>query len=131
VDVVATMSELKDKLVIGRPRPEPVAAGWTSSRGCTAVPAPLVLHGSSGVPDDDLAAAVAAGMTKVNVATQLNKVFTRAVRDYLAAAPDVVDTCRYLGAGRQAVVAKGGAPPRGAGSRRCGRRATTGIGNRS
>ena len=72
-----------------------------------AVPAPLVLHGSSGVPDDDLAAAVAAGMTKVNVATQLNKVFTRAVRDYLAAAPDVVDTRRYLGAGRQAVVAEG------------------------
>jgi fructose-bisphosphate aldolase class II len=72
-----------------------------------AVPAPLVLHGSSGVPDDDLAAVVAAGMTKVNVATQLNKVFTRAVRDYLAAAPDVVDTRKYLGAGRQAVVAEG------------------------
>ena len=72
-----------------------------------AVPAPLVLHGSSGVPDDDLAAAVAARMTKVNVATQLNKVFTRAVRDYLAAAPDVVDTRTYLGAGRQAVVAEG------------------------
>ena len=41
---------------------------------------PLVLHGSSGVPDDMLAAAIAAGMTKINIATQLNKVYTAAVR---------------------------------------------------
>ncbi|WP_347354502.1 class II fructose-bisphosphate aldolase, partial [Intrasporangium sp.] len=34
-----------------------------------AVPVPLVLHGSSGVDDDGLAAAVRAGMTKVNIAT--------------------------------------------------------------
>ena len=34
-----------------------------------AVPVPLVLHGSSGVPDDGLAPAVAAGITKVNIAT--------------------------------------------------------------
>ena len=51
------------------------------------VPVPLVLHGSSGVPDDDLVAAVEAGMTKVNIATHLNSVFTAAVRDYLAADP--------------------------------------------
>ena len=48
-----------------------------------AVSVPLVLHGSSGVPDRDLAAAVEAGMTKINIATQLNKVFTGAVRGYL------------------------------------------------
>jgi fructose/tagatose bisphosphate aldolase len=35
---------------------------------------PLVLHGSSGVPDDGLVRAVAQGMAKINVATQLNKV---------------------------------------------------------
>ena len=52
-----------------------------------AVPVPLVLHGSSGVPDDQLAAAVTAGMTKINIATQLNKVFTAAVRASLAARP--------------------------------------------
>ena len=46
-----------------------------------AVPVPLVLHGSSGVPDAELARAVRAGMTKVNIATHLNKVFTAAVRD--------------------------------------------------
>ena len=50
-----------------------------------AVPVPLVLHGSSGVPDEGLTAAVAAGMTKINIATQLNKAFTAAVRGCLAA----------------------------------------------
>jgi fructose-bisphosphate aldolase class II len=71
-----------------------------------AVSVPLVLHGSSGVPDRDLAAAVTAGMTKINIATQLNKVFTGAVRDYLAAGPAVVDPRRYGAAGRDAVASE-------------------------
>jgi fructose-bisphosphate aldolase class II len=68
-----------------------------------AVPVPLVLHGSSGVPDADLTRAVGAGMTKINIATQLNKSFTAAVRTYLAANPEVVDTRKYLAAARTAV----------------------------
>jgi fructose-bisphosphate aldolase class II len=67
---------------------------------------PLVLHGSSGVPDDDLSRAVEAGMTKVNIATQLNKVFSATVRRYLGEHPEVVDTRRYLGAARDAVAAE-------------------------
>jgi fructose-bisphosphate aldolase class II len=70
------------------------------------VPVPLVLHGSSGVPDDVLAAAVRAGMTKVNVATQLNKVYTAAVRSRLAADPRLVDPRRYGADGRDAVAAE-------------------------
>jgi fructose-bisphosphate aldolase, class II len=71
-----------------------------------AVPVPLVLHGSSGVPDEGLAAAVAAGMTKINVATQLNKVFTAAVRARLAADAGVADPRRYISAGRDAIAAE-------------------------
>ncbi|MEU4826827.1 class II fructose-bisphosphate aldolase [Actinomadura sp. NPDC023710] len=71
-----------------------------------AVPVPLVLHGSSGVPDDGLAAAVEHGMTKINVATQLNKVFTAAVRARLDADPGLVDPRRYVSAGRDAVAAE-------------------------
>jgi fructose-bisphosphate aldolase, class II len=67
---------------------------------------PLVLHGSSGVPDDDLSRAVEAGMTKVNIATQLNKVFSATVRSYLGEHPEVVDTRKYLGAARDAVAAE-------------------------
>lgn len=68
-----------------------------------AVSVPLVLHGSSGVPDQDLMAAIRAGMTKINIATQLNKVFTAAVRRYLAAEPTVVDPRQYGSAGRDAI----------------------------
>ena len=71
-----------------------------------AVPVPLVLHGSSGVPDEGLAAAAAAGMTKINVATQLNKVFTAAVRSALAADTAVADPRRYISAGRDAIAAE-------------------------
>ncbi|WP_432476150.1 class II fructose-bisphosphate aldolase [Nocardioides sp. GXQ0305] len=67
-----------------------------------AVPVPLVLHGSSGVPDDGLCRAVSHGMRKINVATQLNKVMAAAVRRALAD-PDLVDPRRYLGPGRDAV----------------------------
>ena len=67
-----------------------------------AVPVPLVLHGSSGVPDDGLVAAVRAGMAKVNIATHLNRVFTRALTERLEQAP-TVDTRKYLGAARDAV----------------------------
>jgi fructose-bisphosphate aldolase class II len=67
------------------------------------VSVPLVLHGSSGVPDADLAAAVRAGMTKINIATQLNKLFTAAVRQVLSAGPATVDPRKYGAAGRDAI----------------------------
>ena len=70
------------------------------------VPVPLVLHGSSGVPDDNLAAAVRAGMTKINIATQLNKIFTAAVRERLARDESLVDPRKYGAAGRDAVAAE-------------------------
>jgi fructose-bisphosphate aldolase class II len=67
-----------------------------------AVPVPLVLHGSSGVADGDLAAAVHNGMTKVNIATHLNLAFTAAVRTALDDGSPV-DPRRYLGPARDAV----------------------------
>jgi len=71
-----------------------------------AVPVPLVLHGSSGVPDEELVRAVKSGMTKINIATHLNQVFTHSVRARLAANPDMVDSRRYLGPAREAVAAE-------------------------
>jgi fructose-bisphosphate aldolase, class II len=71
-----------------------------------AVPVPLVLHGSSGVPDVALDAAVTAGLTKINIATQLNKAFTSAVRGYLTGDDAVTDPRRYLAAGREAVASE-------------------------
>ncbi|MEU2243017.1 class II fructose-bisphosphate aldolase [Streptomyces sp. NPDC018338] len=71
-----------------------------------ALRVPLVLHGSSGVDDAHLAKAVAAGMTKVNISTHLNKLFTGVVRERLGAAPDVADPRKYLGPARDAVAAE-------------------------
>jgi fructose-bisphosphate aldolase class II len=65
---------------------------------------PLVLHGSSGVPPDELRTAVAAGIAKVNVGTALNIAMTGAVRTTLGADPDLVDPRRYLAAGRTAMI---------------------------
>jgi len=67
-----------------------------------AVRVPLVLHGSSGVPDDHLREAVSAGMTKINISTHLNGTYTRAVREMLASDPALVDPRKYLGAARTA-----------------------------
>ncbi|WP_448613432.1 class II fructose-bisphosphate aldolase [Modestobacter sp. URMC 112] len=67
-----------------------------------AVPVPLVLHGSSGVPDDHLREAVGSGMTKINISTHLNGTFTGQVREVLAADPALVDPRKYLGAARAA-----------------------------
>jgi fructose-bisphosphate aldolase, class II len=71
-----------------------------------AVPVPLVLHGSSGVADADLTRAVGSGITKVNIATHLNNVFTGVVRQVLADQPALVDTRKYLGPARDAVAAE-------------------------
>lgn len=67
-----------------------------------AVPVPLVLHGSSGVRDAGLSAAVRAGLVKINVGTQLNIAFTDAVR---TAVRDVSkpDPRPYLAAARSAM----------------------------
>lgn len=67
---------------------------------------PLVLHGSSGVSEDNLARAVGAGMTKINLSTHLNRVFTEAVRAYLRDHPGVVDTRKYVAPARAAMAAE-------------------------
>ena len=68
-----------------------------------AVPVPLVLHGSSGVADEMIVQGIRAGLTKVNVSTHLNARFTSAIRDVLTAHPQVVDSRKYVTAGREAV----------------------------
>lgn len=69
----------------------------------TALPVPLVLHGSSGVPDDELRRAIAAGMTKINISTHLVSVFTHSIRRTLGADPSLVDSRKYVKPAREAV----------------------------
>lgn len=52
---------------------------------------PLVLHGTSGVPDDQVAEAIANGICKVNYATELRQAFTKGYMDFMAENPDCFD----------------------------------------
>lgn len=72
----------------------------------SSVGVPLVLHGSSGVPDQEIVRAVHAGMTKINIATHLNHVFTDEVRAVLADQPRLVDSRKYLGPARDVMAAE-------------------------
>ncbi|WP_435748936.1 class II fructose-bisphosphate aldolase [Microbacterium sp. PMB16] len=70
------------------------------ARLADAVPVPLVLHGSSGVDEHGIRAAVAAGIRKVNVGTQLSAAYSNALRAELG---DRVDPRRALTAARDAI----------------------------
>lgn len=67
------------------------------------VSVPLVLHGTSGVPDDTVRECVRRGMCKVNYATDLRIAFSNGVKEYLAANPDVYDPKKYCAKGRELV----------------------------
>ncbi|NAZ82760.1 ketose-bisphosphate aldolase [Kineococcus sp. R8] len=71
-----------------------------------AVDVPLVLHGSSGVPDEGVRRAIARGVVKVNVGTRLNQLLTAEVRAVLAQQERLSDPRRYLAPGRAAVRAE-------------------------
>lgn len=73
------------------------------ARLADAVGRPLVLHGSSGVPDEALAAAVDAGMRKINVGTALGAAATSQLRADLAARPESVDPRSYSSNARSRV----------------------------
>ncbi|RAK07831.1 fructose-bisphosphate aldolase class II [Halanaerobium saccharolyticum] len=67
---------------------------------------PLVLHGASGVSDQDLMTAVKCGVNKVNFNTDFQQAFTKRVKEILAADPEVYDVHTYCGPGRDAVIEK-------------------------
>lgn len=69
------------------------------------VPIPLVLHGSSGVPDEDVQHAISLGICKVNFATELRATYTDAVRTALSSDPSMYDPKKFGTLGREAVTA--------------------------
>lgn len=70
-------------------------------RDSTSVP--LVLHGSSGLPDSELLAAVAGGITKISVGNALNIAMTKAICTRLSNEPQGVDPRGYLSDARTAM----------------------------
>jgi len=64
---------------------------------------PLVLHGTSGVPEDQVRECIRRGICKVNYATDLRIAFTTGVKQAIAAQPEAFDPKKYLAEGRRAV----------------------------
>lgn len=64
---------------------------------------PIVLHGASGIPDEDVQKATGLGICKVNYATELRDAYSKGVKGYLAENPDTFDPKKYGAAGRESV----------------------------
>lgn len=64
---------------------------------------PLVLHGTSGVPDEAVKECICRGICKVNYATDLRIAFSKGVKEYLMENPDAFDPKKYNACGREEV----------------------------
>ena len=63
---------------------------------------PLVLHGASGLSDEDVMDCVKRGICKVNFATELRAAYSKAVKELLTEKPDTIDPKAY---GKTAIAA--------------------------
>ncbi|MBQ7595394.1 MAG: class II fructose-bisphosphate aldolase [Clostridia bacterium] len=61
-----------------------------------AVSAPLVLHGASGLDDEVLRQCIAAGITKINFATELRQAYTAGIKQGFKNNPDAFDPKIYM-----------------------------------
>lgn len=68
------------------------------------IPVPIVLHGGSGVPDEMIRRAIAAGVGKINVNTENQVACTDAIREVLNNDAKVYDPRKYLSPAKKAMV---------------------------
>ena len=64
---------------------------------------PLVLHGTSGVPEEQVTKCINLGMAKVNYATDLRIAYTHGVKEYMKGSPDGFDPKKYGAFGMEEV----------------------------
>ncbi|EMT46037.1 MULTISPECIES: class II fructose-bisphosphate aldolase [Anoxybacillus] len=64
---------------------------------------PLVLHGGTGIPTEQIQRAISLGTSKINVNTENQMAFTKVVREVLAKDEKVYDPRKFLGPGRDAI----------------------------
>lgn len=66
---------------------------------------PIVLHGSSGVPDESVRRAIELGVRKVNIDTNIREAFVGEMRRVMMEKPDEIDPRKILGPAREAATA--------------------------
>lgn len=64
---------------------------------------PLVLHGGTGIPENMLLDGIKCGICKININTELQIVWSKAVRVYLKENADVYDPRKIIKAGEKAI----------------------------
>lgn len=64
---------------------------------------PLVLHGASGLTEEDVRSCIAEGICKVNFATELRQAYTSGVRSALASDADMYDPKKYGAVGMKSL----------------------------
>lgn len=64
---------------------------------------PIVLHGSSGIPEVDIKKAVSLGVNKINIDTDIRLAFTSAVREVITNKPDEFDPRKIVGPAKKAM----------------------------
>lgn len=69
----------------------------------SVVDIPLVMHGTSGVPDEQVRDCVSRGICKVNYATDLRIAFTHGIKAYMQEHPEVFDPKKYAAQGMKEV----------------------------
>lgn len=62
---------------------------------------PIVLHGSSGVPEEDIRRAIQYGVRKVNIDTDVRAAFMGGIKESLAESPGEIDPRKVLGPARE------------------------------
>ena len=67
------------------------------------LPIPLVLHGGTGIPNDKIATAIACGISKININTDLQVAWSTAVRKFLTEDTSAYDPRKVIGSGEQAI----------------------------
>ena len=67
------------------------------------LPIPLVLHGGTGIPEDKIKKAIACGISKININTDLQAVWSKAVREFLNNDDKVYDPRKVIGSGESAI----------------------------
>ena len=67
---------------------------------------PLVLHGGSGIPDEMIQKGIACGICKLNINTDLQIVWSKAVREFLQENESVYDPRKIIKAGEKALKAE-------------------------
>lgn len=67
------------------------------------LPIPLVLHGGTGIPDDKIKKAISCGISKININTELQSVWSKAVRKFLEENKEVYDPRKIIGSGETAM----------------------------